>query len=599
MQAIAISVATLFTGFNLQSEAITINDVLELIEARREVVSNIEWDFSETQYIVPSLLDGSKSIEEIRAAGQKRAKGDLSPFTQRKTVSCSGQVRYDGNGGRFLVRFADVFLADKNRTFSCRQTISFDGKTYWNEKWWVHGAELPPERYSSDMDPLTQGRPDGVIGGPPEQDRLDIATGASGLSFRPGFIAFPNDSNRGNAVPLAAFLRSLAENDALRLEMPEEGVAVLAFDLKEEGVAWIEIQLRLDQMAAIEEVRYMQAASTARRTTGTVESYRIRNSEIAPGIWFPSEIIWGRWMTGPFAVLVEISNARIVEEFDDQDFQIEFQDGVHAVDHDSKLSFFVGLNPVNEDQAIRDYARSYLGDFEAGGHGEYEFPWIWVISGFVLTGGLGYIIISRRSVKIGILLWFAVAGNTCCAGSLAWSDTQGWGLQFGKNGEFIRVSQCGHRVTSLALHAFRRNFDTLALAKHLRPTTAGISAFQIKEVLESFGLNVSARKRVSWNDLYNDLDAGVFGVVLYPQTNSSPGHFVCAFKRKQLVILDPPYARRSFTASDVASFPKSQLLALLISDHTHKIRKRYQSQLKAKRATQLLLQNSLSYRTAM
>ena len=150
----------------------------------------------------------------------------------------------------------------------------------------------------------------------------------------------------------------------MRSEAKDKQKVAVSFDVPApsghpEDDGKIEIIFRLDQLAAVEQVAYRVS-----RLEALVASFSLKHREIAPGVWFPSEITWGNWQNNR-AILTTIKNARVVPAFTASDFQVDFPIGTRVADHRQKLNFVASNIPVDEDRAIREYAATYLGDFSA------------------------------------------------------------------------------------------------------------------------------------------------------------------------------------------------------------------------------------------
>lgn len=376
----------------------------------------------------------------------------------------------------------------------------------------------------------------------------------------------------------------------MRSESVGEQRVIVSFDVPapsghSEDDGKIEIIFRRDQLAAVEQVAYKVS-----RLEVLVASFSLKNQEIAPGIWFPSEITWGNWQNNR-AIRTTIKNARVVPAFTASDFQVDFPIGTRVADHRQKLNFVASNIPVDEDRAIREYAATYLGDFSALKR-QPDDPKrsrirgaIAVLTSLVMMASV-YLLWRHRRKPTAMITMMMLTSSCAIAGEesdvdvtssrknvLKWSPAAGWILDSGVGGVEIGVSQCGFHVTELALTAFKRKCDPVQLCQQLRPTSSGICLDQITNVLKAFRINVEVRSGVSWNDLREELPVGVFAIIAIPPERMSGGHYVGAFQMPTggVMVLDAPYGAKILGNRDEKQFTEPDLVVAYLTENDEEL----------------------------
>ena len=579
-----IGIAFLYCSVASGNETV-FESLLQTIDARRTAIDGgLSWDFEYEVFTVPLHPHGPPTLDYLNAL-ERRAAEPLRDAKKSAFTTFTGSARWEPGKGRYWFNAAyvnkwDGGIADH---IGMREQIAYDGTWYWDVQTSKPGRELPREDFSGELDVQKDWLPHGNISqSVPLGGRVEQLFAASGFVFRPGYMSLPDGSTWGDSVDIAGFLRELQRNGMeIHTEQPDSEHASVSFGIVDSEKLSIPkgtmtIHFRLDQLGAIERISF-----TAEAPAGIIRAadFEISNVEVSPGVWFPEQIIWGNWMN-PRVTRVRTSNVKVAA-LGLSDFQIDFAPGTRVDDHRSQLSFVASNTPFDEDRAIREYAATYLGDF-SGLAGSSQSAHrsrarLVIVAGTILL--VAVLLVTwwrRRSRTLGFLLATALVGNLGLANEiqevsatpLQWSDGEGWTLPVGAGGQKIRVAQCGNRITSLALLAFRRDVDASRLSRHMRPTTLGIDLRQIVETLAAFRVQATIRKGVSWTALHESLPGGVFAIVAIPPTRMPGGHYVAAIRRPtgEVVLLDPPHGVRLLEPDDRESFETPDLVVAFLTN---------------------------------
>ncbi|QDU39490.1 hypothetical protein Mal4_38350 [Maioricimonas rarisocia] len=555
----------------------------QLLDAQRSAIGDLAftWSFEYERFTVPlASAEGTppspdayrRTLEQRAADPLKNAQRDEHTFFRGRAICqpASARLLLDARHVQQWIGGADKYLAT-------REQISFDGNAWWDVQTTTPGMTLPFVEFNSTVDPEVDWSPSGTIAAvPPQGGRVPHLTGASGYLFRPGHLSLPHGDTWGESVPVSEFLRVVQEDGhplAVTTDGPHIRVQLtVAHPPERSGV--LELVFNTEHLAAVERVTWRGDGPGGVQLR--IADYLITHSEVRPGIWFPSEIVWGNWQN-PLATRVRLSEVAVVEEPATADFQVTFPPGTHITDHRNERFYLASGNVWNEARRTREYAKRYLADFDATDEeasSKTRLLAILLICGILCV--IAFLAVrlrrtSRRSQGIGVLL-LALLGPPANASEvephspLTWHEN-GWVFRCHPDGRALTVVQCGYRVTCLALAAFNRDCDPALLSRELRPTHQGVSLDHIVSVLEAFRLRVDVRKHVSWNALERGLPRSVFAIVAIPPHRIAGGHYVGAYRDSSgaVRILDPPFKVTRLQQRDADSFTDNELVAVFIS----------------------------------
>lgn len=586
----AMRTVSLIVLINLSSVGFSgdIDEVLQLLDAQQSLFeSGITWDFEYSEVTLPQLK--VDSVEEYAPVLKLRSETAFTIGHVDPSEIFAGSVRYDPEMSRFWFSASHVqkWIDGKSAYIATRESVSFDGEATWEVQTVKPGTVLPLEDFTHGADPEVDWFPNGTIKDEmPIHQRIQQLLTSSGYWFRPGYFAMPDSRQWGVSVGIAGFLRELKKsNTELQCEAIDEQRVLVSFGVpspsghsEDDGI--IEIVFRLDQLAAVEQVAYKVS-----RLDALVASFSLKNQEVAPGIWFPSEITWGNWQNNR-VIRTTIKNVSVVPAFCASDFQVQFPIGTRVADHRQKLNFVASNTPIDEDRAIREYAATYLGDFSALKR-QPDNPErsrirsvIAVLTSLVMISSV-YLLWRHRRKHTAMITIFVLTSSWAVAeeefvgnvkpashSALKWSPTAGWILNSGEGGVEVGVSQCGFHVTELALAAFKRKCDPVLLSQHLCPTSSGICLAQITNVLQAFRINAEVRSRVSWSNLREELPEGVFAIIAIPPRHMAGGHYVGAFRKPSggIMVLDAPYGAKALGNGAGKGYTEADLVVAYLTE---------------------------------
>ncbi|MEW4526554.1 hypothetical protein [Maioricimonas sp. JC845] len=491
----------------------------QLLEAQRSAIGDLAftWSFEYERFTVPlpranatfPSPDAYATALEQRAANPlKNAQRDEQTFFRGRAICqpASGRLHLDA-------RHVQPWIGGADRYLATREQISFDGDAWWDVQTAKPGTTLPLVEFNSTFDPEVDWLPNGTIAAvPPQGGRVSHLTGASGYLFRPGYLSLPHGDAWGESVPVSEFLR-VVEEDGHPIEVTTDGPHIrvqltVAHPPERSGV--LELVFNAEHLAAVERVTWRGDGPGGVQLR--IADYLITHSEIRPGIWFPSEIVWGNWQN-PLVTRVKLSEVAVVEEPATADFQVTFPPGTHITDHRNERFYLASDDVWDEARETREYARRYLADFDTTE--EEASSKVQLLAILLICGLLCAIVflaarsrrISRRSQGIGVLL-LALLGPAANASEvkphspLTWHET-GWVLRSHPDGRALQVVQCGHRVTCLALAAFNRDCAPALLSRELRPTRQGVSLDHIDN--DAFRQSALAVFKREFGILYPDI----------------------------------------------------------------------------------------------
>ena len=589
-------------GFADESSVlVTTPELLELLDARRIVAGGYEWSFLHERFEVDAIGSGESHQESAELSRKRAAMGVKSGVRKVQDQRSSGHVLYDAQHQRFRISAASTqpWLQGASSHISTRESIAFDGKDFWEVQQTKPGKELPLEKISKDTDVTIDTLPIGSIAGvAPPGSRVEALNAHSGFIFRPGYLALPYGMPLGVSVDAAAFLRELHErNVPIRISTLDEKRVSVAFDVPDqrghpEDDGELTIILRMDQLCAVE--RITLALSPGYRFVQA--EFAVVNVEVSPGIWFPSEITWID-PANRSAMLITNSDVKVRDSIPVEECQLAFQPGTRINDHRNQISFVASSGPRDEALAVREFAATFLGDFDGLKRhleiqkGRSEPVRVWIVAGsvLILVVFLGLWSWQRRktaSLPILLISTFGASFNEAVAvedgqvteGSfsnpLKWSEDDGWLLSGeGGSGQGLCVTQCGFLTTLLTLTAFECECNALQLSRYLQPRMEGISLDRMASVLRAFRLKVEARGEVSWIDLERLLPRGTMAIVVKPSIDEVVAHYVCVVRNQEgrLLLLDPPLGAKVLDSLESSHAADQKLLRVLFVSHDPRI----------------------------
>ncbi|MFG0331770.1 MAG: hypothetical protein ACF8TS_00285 [Maioricimonas sp. JB049] len=342
----------------------------QLLDAQRSAIGDLAftWSFEYERFTVPlaSANGTPPSPDAYGTALEQRAANPLKNAQRDEHTFFRGRAICQPASARLLLdaQYVQPWIGGADRYLATREQISFDGDAWWDVLTAKPGTTLPLVDFNGTFDPEVEWLPNGTIAAvPPEGGRVSHLTGASGYLFRPVYLSLPHGDTWGESVPVDEFLRVVQE-DGHPMEVTTHGPHIrvqltVAHPPERSGV--LELVFNTERLAAVERVTWWGRAPGGGQLR--TADYLITHSEVRPGIWFPSEIIWGNWQN-PLVTRVRLSEVAVVEEPATADFQVTFPPGTHITDHRNQRFYLASNNVWDEAKRTREYAKRYLADFD-------------------------------------------------------------------------------------------------------------------------------------------------------------------------------------------------------------------------------------------
>lgn len=125
-----------------------------------------------------------------------------------------------------------------------------------------------------------------------------------------------------------------------------------------------------------------------------------------------------------------------------------------------------------------------------------------------------------------------------------WYEGIGWKVQLLEDNSFY-ISQCGLKTSFLALELAGRKYDPFLVSRMLQPTDVGIRMSDIRNALQAHGIDVVARKNISFKqiiDASSQFDFAIIHIPQYQKWGYTEAHYAIVFKDSSqgLLFLDVP-----------------------------------------------------------
>jgi hypothetical protein len=283
----------------------------------------------------------------------------------------------------------------------------------------------------------------------------------------------------------------------------------------------------------------------------------IENEIASFGIRVPRKVEYVDWAGGRLRSM-HFSNWRIPSA---EDFTFDIPENAVVTDHINQLVYTKVEGTLTESRAARLYALQHglqLPDPESRGNTIAFF--IVVAAASVLALAIVY---KWRHGNSLALLCVLMPSSGCSNASTVnddeaiqlvgkqesfavWHEGIGWKTQ-GHGGRDTYISQCGLKVSLLAIEMSGRAHDAMVVAKMLEPTNKGIRMSDIKAVLEAHAIEVTARKSLEMADIVEMSYRYDFAIVHLPEYQSLgyiEPHYAIVYRdvRGDVVFIDPPRA---------------------------------------------------------
>ena len=473
--------------------------------AQIEKIKNAQWSIRITEGDIPKNGEIDDLIPKIKNKNHfYENKVVFEPLSKRYRVDEEGVTKWiDGDGDNFAYV----------------QQFSFDGATERSFRRGQGGIIIPKENLPAN----------GLIRKEKGNDFLEGNGQINGIAYFPPFhfgMLFSdfiqNKINQKQKV-------EITNNGGIWiiLTTPQQASLAsdsdfrIAYDTKSGLVLWAE---------------WVGKQSLEPNLAGKVwKRHLVKWKQIVPDTWVPERYTQCNLIngTGTRFDFMEIS---INKNLKDEVFRISFPIGTRLRDEIEKKSYVVSNGIVDEQEAIRQFmAEQAIYDTQNSGK---NFNYWWIVLASCLIGiiCLGLFFKRKKSLLASsfILILFGKSFS-------AEPDNLGnWRVK-PSSGESYSISQCGLNVTVFSLEYFQVKYNIKHVSLGLPPTEEGISCLDIKSVLQSHGLDVVARDKVTFSELKRVIKPGILAI--FPtKLENGWNHFLIATvaPSKGLIVIDPP-----------------------------------------------------------
>jgi hypothetical protein len=246
----------------------------------------------------------------------------------------------------------------------------------------------------------------------------------------------------------------------------------------------------------------------------------------------------------------------------DEDFKLVVPPDSFVVDHVNKLTYVNSGNARNEAASARTYAIDH--DLKLSNPSStlsfknYLFLVLFILTVFVV------IIRKWRFTRFFVAFVFlpSIVGCERPSYSLVensirynderlppdqkvnWYEGIGWKVQLLEDNAFY-ISQCGLKTSFLALELAERKYDPFLVSRMLQPTDEGIRMSDIRSALLAHGIDVAARKSISFSqviDASSKFDFSIIHIPQYQKWGYTEAHYAIVFRDSSqgVLFLDVP-----------------------------------------------------------
>ena len=232
----------------------------------------------------------------------------------------------------------------------------------------------------------------------------------------------------------------------------------------------------------------------------------------------------------------EYSDVTEIEEWEDTDFSVAFPAGLDVTDYVSGKSYIVGSGLENDLAAVDRFRKLHEDEFAKPELAAIEtvsrMQQFLLVNGAVLLCVAVYVFAKwlGRKRSAAVLLCVCLPVPIASAQIEARLPT----------GQMIHVRQCGYLAAAFTLRHHDRDVNPNILEQTLPISDHGVSMGDLADLLESYGLEVRARKGLGIENLKSLVTSGWFAIVAV-RTKAGAGHYFVAVQskiNKQPVVVD-------------------------------------------------------------
>jgi hypothetical protein len=263
------------------------------------------------------------------------------------------------------------------------------------------------------------------------------------------------------------------------------------------------------------------------------------------GMRVPSKVVHTDWELG-ISQRVNYKDWSVPAE---QDFNLVVPPDAIVNDHVNKLTYVNSGNARNEAEAAKIYAVNHdlkLSNPESTlSFRNYLFLVLFIVVVFVVA------IRTWRFKRL--LVAFVFLPIVGCVGSsyspvensdrnddvhvpteqkVTWYEGIGWKVQLLQENAFY-ISQCGLKTSFLALELAGRKYDPFLVSRMLQPTDVGIRMSDIRNALLAHGIDVVARKNITFKqviDASSKFDFAILHIPQYQKWGYTEAHYAIVFR---------------------------------------------------------------------
>lgn len=502
-----------------------------LLSARYQSASRLHWQFSQESFR-RSRADWSQASADSDPLAEAHQQG-LQGFEPLPGQLATGTAVFNNESGKFLVDFK--LDGQKYQAF-------FDGE--------VFASETPTRLRDGDGPAFVEISDTNQSG-----SIYDLALACSSFDFVPFRIPQLTQcfASEESSISLAEFIQLLGDEKVEKRIVESGGMFQVEFPAYVTGMPAGSVAYHFDALGALKLVSWTAGENWS--PSITIEFYYEEKVDL---LSVPSVVNYVDWANGQLR-RVEFDGWT---KADADDTKFEIPKGAIVNDHVNQFTYTHIGGIDDEARAARLYAMQYQLELPDTPRGLRNHQWFWIISvlGLALIGLVAGILKWKANRMAGMVLVAAIFGNSldnCGAQShsevrgeslspnlVRWQDNRGWAIGKSEIGQY-HLSQCGSKVTMLALEISKREYDVSVVSQMLKPSRKGISMADIKKVLQAHGFSVKARSKLSIEQvvkLTSDYDFLLIHIPQYQQWDYLEPHYVIVFKNSigQVSFLDPP-----------------------------------------------------------